>query len=160
MFMSDSRRTYIRIGAAIVVIVLSLGYLAYTGVEESKSYYVTIAELHKDAAAGDKVYSKRLRVAGNVVPGSIKRQGSRVEFSLSENEQLLTVIYHGSEAPPDTFKDNAQALAEGSLGRDGIFQAKHLQAKCTSKYAPQDQKPGGAPTAPSQTPVTTTKASS
>ena len=58
-----------------MIIVLSLGYLAYTGVEESKSYYVTISELHKDAAQGDKVYSKRLRVAGNVVPGSIKRAG-------------------------------------------------------------------------------------
>lgn len=145
--MSDSRHTYIRIGAAIVVIVLSLAYLAYTGVEESKSYYVTIAELRKDAAVqSDKVYSKRLRVAGNVVPGSIKRQGSRVEFSLKENDQMLTVIYHGTEAPPDTFKDDAQALAEGSLGRDGVFQAKHLQAKCTSKYAPQQQP--GAPAAP------------
>jgi len=157
--MSDSRRTHLRIGLAIVVIVLSLGYLAYTGVEESKSYYVTIAELHKDAAQGDKVYSKRLRVAGNVVPGSIKRQGSRVEFSLKENDQLLTVIYHGTEAPPDTFKDDAQALAEGSLGRDGIFQAKHLQAKCTSKYAPQDQKPATSPAAPAQTPGVATKAS-
>src|SRR3954447_26132197 len=157
--MSDSRRTYIRISAAIVVIVLSLGYLAYTGVEESKSYYVTIAELHKDVAHGNKVYSKRLRVAGNVVPGSIKRQGSRVEFSLKENDQLLTVVYHGSEAPPDTFKDDAQALAEGSLGRDGVFQAKHLQAKCTSKHAPQDQKPGASPAAPAQAPTTTTKVS-
>src|SRR5947207_9427776 len=157
--MSDYRRTYIRIGAAIAVIVLSLGYLAYTGVEESKSYYVTIAELHKDAAQGEKVYSKRLRVAGNVVPGSIKRQGSRVEFSLKENDQLLTVIYHGTEAPPDTFKDDAQALAEGSLGRDGVFQAKHLQAKCTSKYAPQ-QQPGAPATTPAANTGMTTKAAS
>src|SRR4051812_50075057 len=158
MFMSDSRRTYIRIGAAIVVIVLSLGYLAYTGVEESKSYYVTIAELHKDAAQGDKVYGKRLRVAGNVVPGSIKRQGSTVEFSLKENDQLLTVIYHGTEAPPDTFKDDAQALAEGSLGRDGVFQAKHLQAKGTSKYAPQ-QQPAAPATTPAPSSAPTAKAS-
>src|SRR3954454_2468364 len=157
--MPQTRRTHLRIALAIVIIVLSLGYLAYTGVEESKSYYVTIGELHKDAAQGEKVYSKRLRVAGNVVPGSIKRQGSTVEFSLKENDQLLTVIYHGTEAPPDTFKDDAQALAEGSLGRDGVFQAKHLQAKCTSKYAPQDQKPGAAPAAPAKPPVRT-KASS
>src|SRR3954468_8582970 len=153
--MPETRRTHLRIALAIVIIVLSLGYLAYTGVEESKSYYVTISELHKDAAQGDKVYSKRLRVAGNVVPGSIKRQGSRVEFALKENDQMLTVVYHGSEAPPDTFKDNAQALAEGSLGRDGVFQAKHLQAKCASKYAPQ--QPGGAPgAAPTAAPATTT----
>ena len=144
--MSDPRRTYFRIGVAIAIIVLSLGYLAYTGVEESKSYYVTIAELRRDAAQGDKVYSKRLRVAGNVVPGSIKRQGSRVEFSLQEKEDVLPIVYHGTEAPPDTFKDNAQALAEGSLGRDGVFQAKTLQAKCASKYAPQQQT-GSATTA-------------
>src|SRR3954467_15359322 len=137
--MPEARRTHLQIAAAIAIIVLALGYLAYTGVEESKSYYVTISELHKDAAQGDKVYSKRLRVAGNVVPGSIKRQGSRLEFALKENDQLLTVVYHGSEAPPDTFKDDAQALAAGSLGRDGVFQAKHLQAKCASKYAPQKQ---------------------
>jgi cytochrome c-type biogenesis protein CcmE len=158
--MPETRRTHLRIALAITIIVLSLGYLAFTGVEESKSYYVTISELHKDAAQGDKVYAKRLRVAGNVVPGSIKRQGSRVEFALKENDQMLTVVYHGSEAPPDTFKDNAQALAEGSLGRDGVFQAKHLQAKCASKYAPQQQPgaaPGAAPTTPAAT--TTSKAS-
>src|SRR3954467_2269710 len=147
--MPETRRTHLRIALAIVIIVLSLGYLAYTGVEESKSYYVTISELHKDAAQGDKVYSKRLRVAGNVVPGSIKRQGSRVEFALKENDQLLTVVYHGSEAPPDTFKDDAQALAQASVGRHGVFQAKHLQAKCASKYAPQKQ--GAAPTATAST---------
>src|SRR3954462_2875021 len=106
--MPETRRTHLRIALAIVIIVLSLGYLAYTGVEESKSYYVTISALHKNAVQGDKVYSKRLRVAGNVVPGSIKRQGSRVLPTRKVNDHTLSVIYHGSEAPPDTFKDNAQ----------------------------------------------------
>ena len=35
-----------RFGAVIAVIVVSLGYLAYTGVQDSKSYYVTIKELN------------------------------------------------------------------------------------------------------------------
>jgi cytochrome c-type biogenesis protein CcmE len=56
---------------------------------------------------------------------------------LVENDQILPVIYSGTEAPPDTFKDNSQALADGSFGRDGVFHAKQLQAKCASKYAPQ-----------------------
>jgi cytochrome c-type biogenesis protein CcmE len=47
------------------------------------------------------------------------------------------VDYTGTEAPPDTFKDDSQALADGSFGRDGIFHAKALQAKCASKHAPQ-----------------------
>ena len=132
--MSSQTRNYLKFGGAVVVILLSLGYLAYTGVQESKSYYVTIKELR---GMGDGAYTKRLRVAGNVQPGSIKRTGTRVEFSLVENDQLLPVVYSGTEAPPDTFKDNSQALAGGNFGRDGVFHAKQLQAKCASKYAPQ-----------------------
>ena len=49
----------------------------------------------------------------------------------------VTPIYNGTEPPPDTFKDNAQALAEGSFRRDNVFEAKQIQAKCASKYAPQ-----------------------
>jgi cytochrome c-type biogenesis protein CcmE len=49
------------------------------------------------------------------------------------------VVYTGDDAPPDTFKDNAQALADGHFGRDGVFHATQLQAKCASKYAPQQQ---------------------
>src|SRR5262245_43359229 len=132
--MSPQARQYLRFGIAISVMVLGLVYLAFTGVQESKSYYVTIQELRAQTSHGDGIYKKRLRVAGNVVPGSIKRHGTRVEFVLKEVDQTLPVIYQGTEAPPDTFKDDSQALAEGTLGRDGVFQAKHLQAKCASKY--------------------------
>ena len=132
--MSPQTSKFLKFGSAMVVIVLALGYLAYTGVEESKSYYVTIKELH---GMGDGAYSKRLRVAGNVQPGSIRRSGTNMNFVLVENDQLLNVVYTGTEPAPDTFKDNAQALAEGSFGRDGVFHAKQIQAKCASKYAPQ-----------------------
>jgi cytochrome c-type biogenesis protein CcmE len=142
--MSSEANKYLKFGAVTVVILLSLGYLAYTGVQDSKSYYVTIKELQ---GMGDGAYSKRLRVAGNVVPGSIKRSGTRVEFLLKEQELTLAVSYTGTEAPPDTFKDDSQALADGNFGRDGVFHAKQLQAKCASKYAPQPGQPGTTPAA-------------
>src|SRR5215831_327519 len=131
--MSSETSKYLKFGAATVAIMLLLAYLAYTGVQDSKSYYVTIKELH---TMGDSAYSKRLRVAGNVQPGSIKRNGTHVEFVLVEQDRTLNVSYAGTEPPPDTFKDNSQALAEGSFGHDGVFHAKALQAKCASKYAP------------------------
>ncbi len=140
--MSSESSKYVKFGAVIVVILLSLGYLAYTGVQDSKSYYVTIKELQ---GMGSSAYSKRLRVAGNVVPGSIKRSGTHVEFLLKEQDLTLPISYTGTEAPPDTFKDDSQALADGSFGRDGVFHAKQLQAKCASKYAPQQGQPGAAP---------------
>jgi len=141
--MSSQTSKFLKFGSAMVIILLALGYLAYTGVQESKSYYVTIKELR---GMGDEAYTKRLRVAGNVQPGSIKRSGTNVNFVLVENEQLLNVVYNGTEPPPDTFKDSAQALAEGSFGHDGVFHAKQIQAKCASKYAPQQ---GSTPTNPS-----------
>src|SRR3974390_231093 len=140
--MSDQGRRYVRFGAVIAIILLSLGYLAYTGVQDSKSYYVTIKELQ---GMGDGAYTKRLRVAGNVVPGSIRRSGTRVDFLLKEQDLTLPVSYTGTEAPPDTFKDDSQALADGSFGKDGVFHAKGLQAKCASKYAPKPGQPGATP---------------
>jgi cytochrome c-type biogenesis protein CcmE len=136
--MSSNASRYLKFGSAVIAILLALGYLAYTGVEESKSYYVTIKELR---GMGEGAYSKRLRVAGNVQPGSIKRNGPKVEFLLVENDQILNVAYNGTEPPPDTFKDNAQALADGKFGRDGVFRANEIQAKCASKYAPQQGTP-------------------
>ncbi len=144
--MSSNSSRYLKFGGATLLILVSLGYLAYTGVQESKSYYVTIKELR---GMGDGAYTKHLRVAGNVQPGSIKRNGTKVDFALVENDQTLLVAYSGTEPPPDTFKDNSQALADGKFGRDGVFHASQLQAKCASKYAPQ--QPGapanGAPAA-------------
>ena len=136
--MSHSSK-YMKFGIATTIIVVALGYLAYTGMQQSKSYYVTIKELR---GMDNSVYTKRLRVAGNVEPGSIHRTGLHLEFTLVEQGNKLPVVYTGTEAPPDTFKDNAQALAEGSFGRDGVFHASEIQAKCASKYAPQQQ---GAP---------------
>src|SRR6202158_1172282 len=101
--MPGEARKYLKFGGAVAVILLSLVYLAYTGVQESKSYYVTIKELRD---IGDSAYTKHLRVAGNVQPGSIKRTGTQVQFVLVEQDQLLSVDYTGADAPPDHFKDD------------------------------------------------------
>jgi cytochrome c-type biogenesis protein CcmE len=135
-----------RIGLAVVIVLGVIAWLAVSGIQSNKSYYVTIGELQ---GMGAKAYTRHLRVAGNVEPGSIARNGTHAQFMLLELGKRLPVEYAGIEPPPDTFKDNAQALAIGTLGHDGVFHATELQAKCASKYAPA-QKPG-APVAPNKT---------
>jgi cytochrome c-type biogenesis protein CcmE len=123
--------TYWKFGVLMALIVGSLVWLAVGGVKETKSYYKTIPELEKldkTAQAG------RLRVGGDVQPGSIVKSGTDVSFTLHQAGQTLKVVYTGSDPLPDTFRDNAQALAEGHLGDDGIFKATKIQAKCASKY--------------------------
>jgi cytochrome c-type biogenesis protein CcmE len=139
--MSKASRKPVGIIVASVIILATVAYLAVTSIGDTKSYYVTIAELH---GMGDKAYTRHLRVAGNVAPGTIKRVGTNASFQLVEQGKLLQVTYQGSEPPPDTFKDDAQALAVGTYGHDGVFHATQLQAKCASKYAPVDKKPAAA----------------
>ena len=151
----------VRVGIAVAIILGTIGWLAWSGYGANKSYYVTIPEL---GSMGDKAYHSQLRVEGFVQPGSIEHDGPHVTFVMNEFEshspkaatgRVLTVNYKGAEPPPDTFKDDAQALAEGSYGRDGVFHATVLQAKCASKYAPAQpgQQPGMQPaTAPSASP--------
>jgi cytochrome c-type biogenesis protein CcmE len=157
--MRTSPNTF-RIGIAAAIIVGTIGWLAWSGYGASKSYYVTIAEL---GGMGDKAYHSQLRVEGFVQPGSIEHNGPHVDFVLNEFEshspkaatgRVLKVSYKGSEPPPDTFKDDAQALAEGSYGRDGVFHANVLQAKCASKYAPAGpNQPGAKPAQPAAAPA-------
>jgi|SRR6185312_10131707 len=143
-----------RIGIAAVIILGTIGWLAYSGYGAGKSYYVTIPEL---STMGAKAYRSQLRVEGFVQPGSIIQDGPNVTFVLNQYEshspkapsgRLLKVVYKGSEPPPDTFKDDAQALAEGTYGQDGVFHATVLQAKCASKYAPSQPLHPGEPAKP------------
>jgi cytochrome c-type biogenesis protein CcmE len=140
----------LRIAAAVVLILGTIGYLAITAVNANKSYYVTIGELN---AMGSKAYTRHLRVAGNVAPGSIERNGTNARFVLLEQGRTLKVNYQGVEPPPDTFKDDAQALAVGTYGQDGVFHATELQAKCASKYAPPGKTAGQATGAAAVMPV-------
>jgi cytochrome c-type biogenesis protein CcmE len=128
------------VGAGIIVV--SLGFLAWLGYGESKTYYHTIAELQ---TLQGTARAHRIRVGGTVEPGTIKRVSGRVDFVLAGEGKLLPVSYVGSDPLPDTFVDKSQALVEGSLANNGSFVAEHVQAKCASKYeaAPgSEAKPG------------------
>jgi cytochrome c-type biogenesis protein CcmE len=140
----------LRIGAATIIILSTIVYLAVSGANADKSYYVTIGELQ---AMGNKAYTRHLRVAGDVAANSIERSGTNAHFVLTEQGHTLKVSYQGIEPPPDTFKDGSQALAMGTYGRDGVFHATELQAKCASKYAAAKPAPN---TASLKTPATAT----
>jgi cytochrome c-type biogenesis protein CcmE len=115
-----------------VVIVGAVLTLAITGMEESKAYYQTVPELK---AMGVKAEGRRVRVAGDVVVGSIERhEEGVVTFVIDYEGETLPVRYIGRGPLPDTLVDRAQAVAEGTLEPDGTFEATLVQAKCASKY--------------------------
>lgn len=142
-------KPYMKFGLIVGILVATLGWLAVGGVKETSTYYKTVTELKH---MGDRAQGKRLRVGGDVVKGSIHRNGKEVSFQLVQAEpntqpHLLKVTYTGSDPLPDTFRDDAQALADGHMNADGTFNANKIQAKCASKYEakPGQIKPGSEP---------------
>ncbi len=97
------------IGSAAIILGV-LAWLGVSGVQESKTYYVTIPELN---AKGEAAYDLRLRVAGDVTAGSIRREQGKVYFQIHQEQQTVEVVYVGRDPLPDTFVDNAQAIVTG-----------------------------------------------
>lgn len=127
---------YGKFAALIAIVVGTVVWLAAAGMKENKTYYKTISELGQ---MGNQAFGQRLRVGGDIEAGSIHRVGQEVQFVLVQDKRRLKVAYTGRDPLPDTFKDGAQALADGKLDTDGVFRTKQIQAKCASKY---EAKPG------------------
>ncbi len=146
---------YGKFAILMAIIVGSLSFLAYSGIKGSTTYYKTITELRQ---MGGEAQTRHVRVGGDVQGKSITHIGGAVKFNLVQDKQILTVAYEGRDPLPDTFRDGAQALADGRMGADGVFHASEIQAKCASKYAPapgmapQQLQPGNKP-APVSSPM-------
>jgi cytochrome c-type biogenesis protein CcmE len=128
-----------------IAILIALAYFGYQGFNESMSYFQTVPELY---ASGDQAFDRNsIKVQGEVVNGSIRREGGATVFAIGPKDfkapanfvpgpatQTLQVRYVGSDAIPDTFRDYASAIVTGRLLRDGTFEGNFIQAQCASKY--------------------------
>lgn len=129
-------KPWMKFAMLVTAIIGTLTWLAAGGINETKTYYKTISEV---AAMGARAQENRIRVGGDVEPGSIVREGTGVRFVLKQDNLKLNVLYTGTDPLPDTFRDASQALADGKMRADGTFQATKIQAKCASKYEGKPQ---------------------
>ena len=124
-------RTKFAVGPSIIAV--TLGWLAWVGAQESKTYYHTLVEL--STLKGSEAHH-RMRIGGTVRPNSISRSSGWIDFVIEGEGKSLPVSYTGSDPLPDTFVDSSQAMVEGKLASNGTFVADKVQAKCASKYEP------------------------
>jgi cytochrome c-type biogenesis protein CcmE len=122
------------LGSAIIA--ASVIFLIASGVKETGVYFLTPSELVQKVEADPSFYDMGIKVGAKVVPGSIRRDDSarRVDFAVSDGQQQFAVTYTG--LVPDTFTDanDIEVIVEGKYGRDGVFRATEVLAKCGSRY--------------------------
>ena len=128
-----------KFGLGIVVIASCVVMLIVSGFSETSMYYFTVAELEAKEA---QFVGQKIKLAGKVVPGSIERDDGSLDLrfeiwepaygTAAESNYKKTIHYKG--IVPDTFRDESDVILEGVTGKDGVFVADHLLAKCPSKY--------------------------
>lgn len=140
----------------VVLIVCAVGYLMYTGIRETSTYYLTIEEFltQKEAMANEGI-----RVAGRVQKGSIdwspkdlnlnftmvafkekkdeKGQTATPIATSQSDEQLEGLAIHYQGILPDMFAEDRDVIVEGEYvtGANGnVLEATAVLTTCPSKY--------------------------
>jgi cytochrome c-type biogenesis protein CcmE len=125
---SSKRRAKFALGGFAVFVILAGLVVWATTRQGSISFYMTPTEL---LAAGEAQAGDSYRVNGEVVPGSISKEGLSTSFTISDGTTEIDVV---TDRPlPDTFMERSDVVARGNY--DGsVFTADEVLAKCPSKF--------------------------
>ena len=132
--------TKFAIGASVIIVAIAA--LIVTGVRQTGVYFLSPTELLSRTEQDPSFHDVGLKVGAKVVQGSIHRDASsqRIDFEVSDGTGRFPVTYTG--LVPDTFTDanEIEVIMTGKLGRDGVFHATEVLAKCGSRYEAELKK--------------------
>lgn len=113
------------------VLAVAVGFLIYNAMDGSAAFYMTVSELEAD---GGTLQGQQVRVGGDVVDGTIERGdiGEEIRFEITDGAGSIPIVYDGDV--PDIFADDAEVIATGTMGSDGVFVATELLTKCPSRF--------------------------
>jgi cytochrome c-type biogenesis protein CcmE len=121
--------------AAIGLGVAALGIaaaLVLSAFEKNLVFFFTPSQV----AANEAPQGRLFRIGGMVLAGSVKRDGVEVRFVVTDTAKSIPVVYRG--ALPDLFREGKGVVAQGTLGADGVFQAREVLAKHDENYMPPE----------------------
>jgi cytochrome c-type biogenesis protein CcmE len=87
-------------------------------------------------AAKEAPLGRTFRIGGLVQQGSLQRNGTDVQFLVTDTAQTISVQYKG--ILPDLFKEGKGVVAQGQLRDDGVFVAREVLAKHDENYMPPE----------------------
>ena len=86
-------------------------------------------------AAQEAPANRTFRVGGLVETGSVKMDGTKIQFVITDSAKSVPVRYEG--ILPDLFKEGKGVVAQGQL-KDGVFVAREVLAKHDENYMPPE----------------------
>ena len=139
------RRKRMAIALGVVAVVGAATALVLNAFQSNLVFFYTPTQI----AAKEAPSGRTFRLGGLVVEGSVKRDGVKVNFEVTDTAQTVPVQFSG--ILPDLFKEGKGVVAQGQLGADGVFAAREVLAKHDENYMPpeaaealKNARPGGA----------------
>lgn len=141
-----AKRSKFAVGAFLIV--GTVAYLIYTGIQQTKVYYFTIDEL---LLQRDVPVPSDVRVAGRVQAGSVAWDPAALDLAfvlapITENvaadetlRQGVPVSYQG--ILPDMFAEGRDVIVEGQYTSEPRLVASTIMTSCPSKYEPEAGQP-------------------
>lgn len=126
-----NRRKIALICAALAALVIC-GVLVSAALKDNMLYFYSPSTAEAQHIPAGKAF----RLGGLVAPGSVKRAGGALHFTVTDGKADMRVEFHG--LPPALFAEGAGVVAEGRLGTDGIFTADRILARHDARYMPPD----------------------
>lgn len=132
-------RVKLTVAAIIIAGAVILFFLSGSGTSK-EVFYVSPAEYKADASLA----KDRVRLKGKIVPGTVVASADKMDlqFSIGDDKESVKVHYRG--AVPDAFQEGLEAVVDGRMGPQGVFECKELVVKCPSKYEAKPGTPEGA----------------
>ena len=87
-------------------------------------------------AAKEAPLNRTFRIGGLVQEGTLKRDGMKTSFVVTDTAASIPVVYTG--ILPDLFKEGKGCVAQGRIGEDGVFHAEQVLAKHDENYMPPE----------------------
>jgi cytochrome c-type biogenesis protein CcmE len=113
----------------VAVVLVVIGYLAFSSVGNALVYYLTPTEL---LARGEAAVGETVRLGGLVEGGSRSGPATDLTFVVTDGESRIEV--HSTVAPTRSFREGSGAVVEGSLRTDGVFEATQVIVKHDENY--------------------------
>lgn len=125
------RQNRMTLVALLVAGVSLAGYLGLQAFNENLLYFFSPT----DVVDGKAPKGKSFRLGGLVAKNSVKRDGLKVNFDVTDNANTFSIEYVG--ILPDLFREEQGIITTGSLV-NGTFIATEVLAKHDENYMPPE----------------------
>jgi len=131
--MKSRHKKLLAIGLSLAGIGVAVA-LVLNAFQNNLVFFFSPTQVMKGEAPVDRTF----RIGGMVEEGSVRREadGLTVRFVVTDTAQTIPVVYKG--VLPDLFKEGKGVVAEGKLGKDGLFTATQVLAKHDENYMPPE----------------------